>query len=1024
MPSGASALADRPWLRCSGPRESVFNGDRAPRSLSSFHSTTILNTNPLPPQGLSPLLETHQRSTGRFAMDRGRNPGPACSPVTSSSSLSSPSSTKSFHTAPLPPGDRQAEGEGSVSAVLSPSLYPPNVRETQARVRQNTPHCKQQEVQRFLRPSPTISSRGACTAAVAHTRGGSPGQHRSRRRLFCSPDSCRSSTALRNQCDPPIGKDGNAHVHRPSFRMELVSRHLLLHAAASSAMVEKVQLAVPHLLRRYPPPSRSVSGSQDNTLRHLDAGHVRLSHQPPQVSLDPHASSRASGDDYRFGSVCVDCPRGKEAAGHSKSSSDFVQGRKKLPSCAKDCSREFPGSGSVYVTRCPTMPAEMPPPVSRSVGPDRRIACSSSTRKIRFGRVTVVGLPVPRRLCEDAAVSPVFPLFDDGCVSVGPRSRLLQHLGADVAASQPDLENAHHRSRITGGARGSGFLSPTRLGRVATHGLDGGARCSGKMEVSLSRSPSTSVAAMEIGSSSRCHPVPDLDIDQSERSRRPFPGYAQHRLLARPSSTRESVENLWEADRGRRSFSTISRVPPLHRSLAGSRGVGDRLAVSRLVDVSGRTRLDVPASGADRSSRSPASAASRVRLHPDRPALAIRVLVAARGIRRNAQPGLAVRRWSAVEFPAMDDPAKISPSRRLSVGGAVLRPNGRRIPHSLTEGVSGPLRATVDRLTGSSLAPATHETYTNSWRSFLRFCDLHHRNPLPASAHTLVLFVAFCFDRPQPLAPTTVAGYISAVRAVHVRQGLPPPAIDDNLLSLALRGYRREYKSVAVALKPLRTRIPLRATTLAHILASVLLLADSCPLPLLRACAAVSLGFLFFCRAASLVNIRAADFELSTRDGMPFARVRLTHLKNSLAPAPLVLLFRPGGLFAFIACQFWFRWLARRPAEDLLFALSAAEASSMTASPSTSVSAWLQQLLVRVQVHLQDHEFLASHSLRKGGATSAFLAGMSLDAIRHRGHWAAEKSFVDTYVDRSEEATQADLDLWSGMLPPGAPVGR
>jgi hypothetical protein len=72
---------------------------------------------------------------------------------------------------------------------------------------------------------------------------------------------------------------------------------------------------------------------------------------------------------------------------------------------------------------------------------------------------------------------------------------------------------------------------------------------------------------------------------------------------------------------------------------------------------------------------------------------------------------------------------------------------------------------------------ATRRVYGSSWRSFTSWCASVGREPLPAEAATVALYLNS--PRAQRLAVATLALHLAAIAAAHKAAGLPPPAHPD-----------------------------------------------------------------------------------------------------------------------------------------------------------------------------------------------------------------------------------------------------
>ena len=96
------------------------------------------------------------------------------------------------------------------------------------------------------------------------------------------------------------------------------------------------------------------------------------------------------------------------------------------------------------------------------------------------------------------------------------------------------------------------------------------------------------------------------------------------------------------------------------------------------------------------------------------------------------------------------------------------------------------------------LAAGTRSTYASRQRAFIDYCALHNLEPLPASELTLLKYLASLFH--SKLSSSTCNGHITAIRNLHIINGLQDPTVGRERLALVKRG-------IAVNIAPL----PLRA---------------------------------------------------------------------------------------------------------------------------------------------------------------------------------------------------------------------
>ena len=128
---------------------------------------------------------------------------------------------------------------------------------------------------------------------------------------------------------------------------------------------------------------------------------------------------------------------------------------------------------------------------------------------------------------------------------------------------------------------------------------------------------------------------------------------------------------------------------------------------------------------------------------------------------------------------------------RRAVTGTVYqilfpRPTGQSLTNNDPWGADHPLTKHLGRLISTSLAQATKNTYATGMRQFIRFCKAHGAPSLPASKTTLSHFATQLSLK--GLSPSTINGYLAAVRTKHRQLGLPDPDHRNHTLTLVKRG--------------------------------------------------------------------------------------------------------------------------------------------------------------------------------------------------------------------------------------------
>ena len=148
----------------------------------------------------------------------------------------------------------------------------------------------------------------------------------------------------------------------------------------------------------------------------------------------------------------------------------------------------------------------------------------------------------------------------------------------------------------------------------------------------------------------------------------------------------------------------------------------------------------------------------------------------------------------------------------------------------------------------ASKAPATLKTYGSVWATFTAWCDRHGLDPLPATADTLVAYIA---DQSEQLRPQTIKKHLAAISQVHQLRGHRSP-VQAAPVKLTMQGLRR-VKGVAAK--------PKAALRVEHVKAVVAAMPGD--LVGIRDTAIVLLGFVAGMRRSEIValDVDAVAFE-------------------------------------------------------------------------------------------------------------------------------------------------------------------
>ena len=95
------------------------------------------------------------------------------------------------------------------------------------------------------------------------------------------------------------------------------------------------------------------------------------------------------------------------------------------------------------------------------------------------------------------------------------------------------------------------------------------------------------------------------------------------------------------------------------------------------------------------------------------------------------------------------------------------------------------LKRISEFLISNAVKPSTQKTYGSAYSRYLKFCNIYIIKPLPATEETIILYVSYLFK--EGLKSSTIRGYLSAIRFVHLTNGFGSP-LGGERLNLVLKG--------------------------------------------------------------------------------------------------------------------------------------------------------------------------------------------------------------------------------------------
>ena len=306
------------------------------------------------------------------------------------------------------------------------------------------------------------------------------------------------------------------------------------------------------------------------------------------------------------------------------------------------------------------------------------------------------------------------------------------------------------------------------------------------------------------------------------------------------------------------------------------------------------------------------------------------------------------------------------------------------------------LGAKATDLCMASLAPTSVTTYASTFKKFIRFCAEQHLVPSQVKQRDIVRYIAWLAQEGR-IGADNLQPYLSSVNKF-LRDHLLDPVASGALVVAARKGFKRLQVDLTPA--PVRVALPASMARACLVQAERLQNASSRgKLLFLRNFTAIATNFLFPIRGSSMVGILREDFVISKdsfqlfcRQCKGFGAVKLE--RHPLLQIPVAANRRLATVIrAWQSCRDQ-AFGERSPSH--FWQLPGEDPRLWTADTVTS---WLTQAAAWLGEAPEEGNKWTSHSLRKGGASAANAAGVSITLIRYLGGWSKTSHVVLDYID-------------------------
>ncbi|WP_261555538.1 site-specific integrase [Frankia tisae] len=304
------------------------------------------------------------------------------------------------------------------------------------------------------------------------------------------------------------------------------------------------------------------------------------------------------------------------------------------------------------------------------------------------------------------------------------------------------------------------------------------------------------------------------------------------------------------------------------------------------------------------------------------------------------------------------------------------------VPVDIDRTVSASTRERIE----AAVPVNTKRAYARQWETFTAWCSTTGRTPLPATAETVAEYVSSMCDLDR--APATIDQAIAVIRRAHRDAGLEHQP-DTAAARLVLRAYRRQRAESG--------QRPRQAPPAVIDVVRALVAASDPKTDVgLRDCAMIVLGFAMMGRRSELIALMISDVR-ETPDGL-LVLVRSSKTDQDATGEEVAIPY--GSNAATCPVRVVRSWLARLADHGIIDG-PLLRSVNRHGQIGQGLSGGGANKIIRTaaqRANLPNAESITMHSLRAGGATSAYKAGAPISAITRQGRWAPGSPVVLGYI--------------------------
>lgn len=300
-----------------------------------------------------------------------------------------------------------------------------------------------------------------------------------------------------------------------------------------------------------------------------------------------------------------------------------------------------------------------------------------------------------------------------------------------------------------------------------------------------------------------------------------------------------------------------------------------------------------------------------------------------------------------------------------------------------------------------AFAESTNKNFKTQWKSYILFVLHANLQLVPASASATCLYVMFL--KQSKLSYATIKNYLNGLRVFHLCHGFSFTALNSFEVRLVLQSIKRELHQAPLAKLAITPQILLDIAKFINLEAPQDYVAWT----------AMLIGFFSFLRKSNLVPKSAMNFDTSRHLSRNNVRRTPKGLKITLSSSKTIQ-FHQRNLELHIAdipmsplnpVAAWDYMVFKIPTSSPdAPAFLIPHGNTLRSMTHASFTKKLKDFISLAGLNPRDY---SGHSLRRGGCTFAFQAGVPVDLIRTHGDWRSDayQQYLEITSDTKEITT-------------------